>query len=303
MTEKNLQAHPQRTPLEEVKASLLYLKSLGLQGVECTDEAAKLLGTLGRATPQANSRRPASRQPVAQAGSQGIPKQDRPPIRPGAGRAASEATPHVGHAAQVKSPATPMAGELKRRPRVQPVVETLESIREDLGECTRCGLFRGRNQIVFGVGNPQARLMFIGDMPLSDEDRQGVPFLGVSGELLNKMIHAMGLSRDEVYLSNLLKCCPAPQQRRPDVSTCLSFLERQIAVVRPEVICALGAVAAQTLLGITSGVAGIRGQFQNYKGIRLMPTFHPTFLLRHPEHKRQAWQDLQQVMAVLKNRG
>ncbi|BCS94674.1 hypothetical protein DSLASN_03060 [Desulfoluna limicola] len=186
-----------------------------------------------------------------------------------------------------------------RRPAVEPVVETLESIRADLGECTRCGLFRGRNQVVFGAGNPNARLMFIGDVPLSEEDQEGIPFLGASGDLLNKMLQAMGLTRNDVYLSNLLKCCPGDSQKKPDMSLCLSFLERQIAVVRPDIICTLGAVAAQTLLGITSGVGGIRGQFQHYKGIRLMPTFHPTFLLRHPEHKRQAWQDLQQVMAAL----
>ena len=178
--------------------------------------------------------------------------------------------------------------------------ETLASIRDDMGECTRCGLFRGRDQIVFGAGNPTARLMLIGDMPLAEEGHAGLPFLGASGELLGKMLQAMGFRREDVYLSNILKCCPSDPQPRPDMSVCLSFLERQIAVVRPEVICTLGAVAAQTLLRMGGGVASIRGQFQQYKGRPLMPTYHPTFLLRHPEHKRQAWQDLQQVMAVLK---
>jgi len=299
----------QRSPLDEVKASLLYLKSLGLKGVACTDEAAKLLGTLGRVAPQVHvhGSKPAStgRQQASGAGLQeSRGRQGAMSAPPGTAKSVPGPSRTVESAAgEQESGPSAESAPVMRRPPVETVVDTLETIRQDMGECTRCGLFRGRTRIVFGTGNPRARLMFIGDVPLAEEDREGEPFLGASGELLNKMIGAMGLSRSDVYLSNLLKCCPGPQQGRPDMSLCLSFLERQISVVRPEVICALGAVAAQTLLGITSGVAGIRGQFQNYKGIRLMPTFHPTFLLRHPERKRQAWQDLQQVMAVLKAGG
>lgn len=311
--ENNLRTHGQRAPLDEVKASLLYLKSLGLQGVECTDEAVQLLRTIGRVAPSAESRggkfrgekshgpKPSSGRRPQAAGSQGREAHGAAPNRPAPGASAPKSSPAPGVVGRESAPAAQAASHrAMQRPPVEPVADTLESIRKDLGECTRCGLFRGRSRIVFGTGNPRARLMFVGDMPLAEEDRAGEPFLGASGELLNKMIKAMGFSRDDVYLSNILKCCPGSHQGRPDMSVCLSFLERQIAVVRPEVICALGAVAAQTLLGMTSGIAGIRGQFQNYRGIRLMPTFHPTFLLRHPERKRQAWQDLQQVMAVLK---
>lgn len=307
MENKSL-THGPRTPLDEVKASLLYLKSLGLQGVECTDEAVQLLRTIGRVAPPADSRGEESRGPKPNAdrrpratGPQGQKAHGAASMRPPVGTPAPKPPRTAGDAVRENAPAARAASDrVMQRPPVEPVVDTLESIRKDLGECTRCGLFRGRSRIVFGTGNPRARLMFVGDMPLAEEDRAGEPFLGASGALLNKMIQAMGFSRDDVYLSNILKCCPGPQQGRPDMSVCLSFLERQIAAVRPEVICALGAVAAQTLLGITSGIGGIRGQFQNYKGIRLMPTFHPAFLLRHPERKRQAWQDLQQVMAVLK---
>ncbi|VVS90873.1 consensus disorder prediction [Desulfoluna spongiiphila] len=309
MMENNPGTYQHRAPLDEIKASLVYLKSLGLKGVECTDEAGKLLGTIGRTAPQPGGRGtapgPAGRQQPPKANSQEPQgRQGAVPAAPGTTQTVSGPSPSAATPVGPKEPAQPTnSGPVMRRTAAEPVVDTLESIRRDMGECTRCGLFRGRTQIVFGTGNPRARVMFIGDMPLADEDREGVPFLGASGELLNKMIGAMGLSRGDVYLSNLLKCCPAPGQGRPDTSFCLSFLERQIAVVRPDVICALGAVAAQALLGITSGVAEIRGQFQNYRGIRLMPTFHPSFLLRHPERKRQAWQDLQQVMAVLKAGG
>lgn len=275
---------PQRPLLDEVKASLLYLKSLGLQGVECTDEAAKLLGTFGQRTPLP-PRKPIAPRAATPRPSGSAPSGDR-----------SKPEPAQTPGESLRQPLASSAGQLSA---ALPVVDTLESIRSDLGECTRCGLFRGRSQIVFGSGNPSARLMFIGDVPLAEEGREGFPFLGESGELLNRMLQAMGLTRDDVYLSNILKCCPNDFQGAPEMGVCLSFLERQIATVRPEVICTLGAVAAQTLLRMTSGIAGIRGQFQNYRGIRLMPTFHPTFLLRHPERKAQAWQDLQQVMAVL----
>ncbi|VFQ47308.1 uracil-DNA glycosylase [Desulfoluna butyratoxydans] len=303
MMENNPRTHQHRAPLEEIKATLLYLKSLGLKGVECTEDASKLLRTMGRpaagpvkrvGAPVSSGRGQASvnRAQVAQ------PRREPSSAAPQPVSGVSRAGGPFSNGTDSVSPKG--SGPGVHRSVAEPVVDTLETIRRDMGECTRCSLFRGRTNIVFGAGNPQARLMFIGDMPLAEEDRQGTPFLGASGELINNMIKAMGLRREDVYLSNLLKCCPAPGQGRPDASFCLSFLERQIAVVRPDVICALGAVAAQALLGITSGVAEIRGQFQNYKGIRLMPTFHPTFLLRHPERKRQAWQDLQQVMAVLK---
>lgn len=290
----------QRTPLDEVRASLLYLKSLGLEGVECTDEAAALLGTMGQVAPRQKPR-PVTATPekmVRRVKAQGGEGRPLPP-RPAVTKISAEASPPPSGGSPARPENRPLVSEGRCQPPMRPVADSLESIRADMGECTRCGLFREREKIVFGAGNPKARLMLIGDMPLSEEGRQGIPFLGASGELLGKMLKAMGLSRDDVYLANILKCCPSDPRQRLDMTLCLSFLERQIAVVRPEVICTLGAVAARILLNMGSGIAGIRGEFQNYRGRRLMPTYHPSFLLLHPEHKRQAWQDLQQVMAVL----
>ena len=272
----------------EVKASLLYLKSLGLSGVECTDEALALLKSMGK-KPMGSPARSVSSRPSY---TSRVPEKEAPAPKVHAAPVSESPKPELQ--------APPVAAKSNSRVVTGPIEDTLESIMADMGECTRCRHFRGRSRIVFGEGPSKARLMIIGDMPQGIEDSEGKPFLGEGGELLNKMLSAMGITRDEVYLANLLKCTPAPGSEKSDFTTCLSFLERQIAVVRPEVIVAMGALAAQILLGITTGVAGIRGQFQNYRGIRLMPTFHPTFLLRHPERKRESWQDLQQVMQALR---
>lgn len=192
---------------------------------------------------------------------------------------------------------------VNRKPVVksEPVRETLESFRADFEGCSRCKLASTRKKAVFGAGNPQARLMFIGDAPGIEEDEVGLPFVGTTGQLLSKMIQAMTLRREDVYLCNIMKCRP-PQGRKPlqeEVQACFSFLDRQIQLVKPEVICTLGAFATMTLLDVAEGVAGMRGRFYDYKGIRVMPTFHPSFLLSHPDKKRDAWADLQKVMAAL----
>jgi uracil-DNA glycosylase len=194
-------------------------------------------------------------------------------------------------------------------------VTALKIIREDLGDCTRCKLHKqGRKQIVFGVGNPQAELMFVGEGPGADEDAQGEPFVGRAGQLLNNMIKAMGLRREDVYIANVVKCRP-PGNRTPErdeCDTCSPFLMRQIAVIQPKVIVALGAVAAKNLLAMNASMAELRGRFydfmpsgmrghleKSWQGAKLAVTYHPAFLLRDPRQKGEAWKDLQMVMKYL----
>ena len=181
-------------------------------------------------------------------------------------------------------------------------VAALRVIREDLGDCTRCVLHKqGRKQIVFGVGNPKADLMFVGEGPGADEDEQGEPFVGRAGQLLNKMIEAMGLKREEVYIANVVKCRP-PGNRTPErdeCDTCSPFLFRQIDVIKPKAIVALGAVAAKNLLGMNDTMANMRGRWYDYRGTQLRVTYHPAFLLRDPRQKGEAWKDLQEVMKYL----
>jgi uracil-DNA glycosylase family 4 len=177
----------------------------------------------------------------------------------------------------------------------------LRAIREDLGDCTRCALHKGRHTIVFGVGNPAARLMFVGEGPGADEDAQGEPFVGRAGQLLNNMIAAMGLKREECYIANIVKCRP-PGNRTPEpdeANTCSPFLFRQIDVVRPQVLVALGATAATYLLGARQPLAGLRGRVHAYRGMSLIVTYHPAFLLRDPRQKKEAWADLQIAMKEL----
>jgi uracil-DNA glycosylase len=180
----------------------------------------------------------------------------------------------------------------------------LEAVRTELGECTRCPLHSTRHSIVFGEGNSRARLMFIGEGPGADEDRQGKPFVGRAGQLLTRMIQAMGLERADVYIANIVKCRP-PENRNPEpleIRTCFPFLEGQIAAVAPKVIVALGRVAACALLDIKDSISNLRGEFRDRNGTPVMPTYHPSFLLRaEPDkrHKAEAWADLQKVMALL----
>ena len=179
--------------------------------------------------------------------------------------------------------------------------ETLEQIREAMGECTRCKLHKGRTKIVFGAGNPKADLVFVGEGPGHDEDIQGLPFVGRAGQLLNQMIEAMGLHRDDVYICNIVKCRP-PENRTPEkdeIATCSPFLLRQLAVIAPEVIVCLGNVAAQTMLGTKKSISHFRGQWFDFRGSRLLATYHPAYLLRNPNAKPEVWKDLQKVMAVL----
>jgi DNA polymerase len=184
---------------------------------------------------------------------------------------------------------------------VEERADALAAIREDLGECRRCALHKGRNTIVFGVGSPAARLMFVGEGPGADEDAQGLPFVGRAGQLLNNMITAMGLTREECYIANVVKCRP-PGNRTPEpeeANTCSPFLFRQIDAVRPQVLVALGATAATYLLGARQPLAALRGRVHAFRGMSLIVTYHPAFLLRDPRQKKEAWADLQIAMKEL----
>jgi uracil-DNA glycosylase len=186
--------------------------------------------------------------------------------------------------------------------RVSDPAAALRIIREDLGDCTRCKLHKqGRKQIVFGVGNPSAELMFIGEGPGADEDEQGEPFVGRAGQLLNKMIEAMGLKRSEVYIANVVKCRP-PGNRTPErdeCETCMPFLLRQVETINPKAIVALGAVAAKNLLQINASMGDLRAHSYDFRGSKLFVTYHPAYLLRDPRQKAETWKDLQQVMKYL----
>jgi uracil-DNA glycosylase len=179
--------------------------------------------------------------------------------------------------------------------------DSLLKIRDDIGDCTRCKLHKARNKIVFADGDPKAKLVFVGEGPGRDEDMQGLPFVGRAGKLLTQMIEAMGLQRQDVYICNVVKCRP-PENRLPEpdeIKTCSPFLLRQLEVVDPQVIVCLGACSAQTLLQTTRGISHFRGQWQEFRGRKLMATYHPAYLLRNPAAKADVWKDLQMVMAEL----
>ena len=188
---------------------------------------------------------------------------------------------------------------------VQDKPAALKIIREDIGDCTRCRLHKGRTKLVFGVGNVNADIMFVGEGPGADEDARGEPFVGRAGQLLNNMISAMGIKREEVYIANIVKCRP-PGNRTPEkdeCDTCSPFLMRQIEVVQPKVIVALGAVAAKNLLAINDSMANLRGRWYDFRGCKLLVTYHPAYLLRDPRQKKEAWKDLQMVMKFLGLKG
>ncbi len=179
--------------------------------------------------------------------------------------------------------------------------DTLDSVRADLGDCQRCKLAPTRTHIVFGSGNPNAELVFVGEAPGFDEDEQGLPFVGVAGQLLTKIIESTGVKREETYICNILKCRP-PQNRNPEpdeVLQCSPFLRRQLEAIRPKVVCCLGKFAAQNLLKSTDSITRLRGQFHDIDGMRVIATFHPAYLLRSPEKKREVWEDMKAIRAEL----
>ncbi len=187
-------------------------------------------------------------------------------------------------------------------PGAAPPADTLETIRADLGDCRRCALSAHRTHLVFGEGDPGAQLVFVGEGPGGEEDRSGRPFVGPAGQLLTRIIQAMHLTREQVYICNVVKCRP-PGNRNPEpaeIDTCRPYLDRQIAAIGPRVICTLGTFATRTLLDTDAPISRLRGRFHDYKGIKVMPTFHPAYLLRNPEQKRPAWEDVKKIMTLLR---
>ena len=231
----------------------------------------------------------------SRSGALGVPA--GPSRQPGPAPAPRRVEPAL---AQQIAPAAPEQAPVVRLPTL-----TLADVRQELGECTRCKLSAGRKNIVFGVGNPSADLVFVGEGPGADEDARGEPFVGAAGQLLDKMISAMGFDRGDVYICNVVKCRP-PYNRNPEpdeVAACEPFLKGQLGAIKPRMIVALGKFAAQSLCREQTPISRLRGNLRSYEGIQVMPTYHPAFLLRTPEAKRHAWADLQSVLAALARMG
>jgi uracil-DNA glycosylase family 4 len=279
---------------ETLRARLEWLQILGVD--ELPDRGA------------AAGTRPDSRSPVRGA-DDGAAGPGRPAVQAGlfggleeAEGAAPAAKPSRG--GRGGEPAASLLASVKA-PEAPDPAAALRLIRGDLGDCTRCGLSLKRTQIVFGVGSPNARLMFIGEGPGADEDLKGEPFVGRAGQLLTRIIESMGLKREEVYIANVVKCRP-PENRTPlpdEIATCSPFLFQQVQAIRPRVIVCLGTPATQTVLGTRDTITRLRGSFRDLDGIRVMPTFHPAYLLRNPAAKREVWDDMKKVMAELKASG
>lgn len=275
--------------MKEVRRTLMSLAELGIKGLDLSEETLAVLDRWGAS----EARGPTS--------SYNPRSGERHKGTEGQGHKGTEAQRHgekhtASNISQERCESVDISTAAPSKP-----VETLEQVRADLGDCRRCGLAETRTHLVFGVGNPRARLVFVGEAPGYDEDVQGEPFVGAAGKLLTRIIEAMGLTRDEVYICNILKCRP-PGNRNPlsdEIDACTPFLNRQLAAISPECICALGKFAAQTLLDTQAPISRLRGRFHEYNGIRAMPTYHPAYLLRNPEGKRNVWNDVQQIMAVL----
>jgi len=256
-------------------------------------EHARLLNELGVTHLAVDSSPPAPRaSAAAPARAQVV---DAPSEFPDADRQVAPPKPSIPPAASLFGDATPAEPALVKSN------ETLEQIWSDIGDCTRCGLCEGRTQVVNTHGNRQARLMFVGEAPGADEDLQGKPFVGRAGQLLTKMIEAMGMKRDEVIIGNVNRCRP-PGNRQPtleEAAICRPFLFREIASIQPDIIVVMGNTALRNLLEVREGITRARGKFQDFRGIKVMPTFHPAYLLRDPSKKRETWEDLKMVRDYL----
>jgi DNA polymerase len=281
---------------EQLRAYVEYFRDLGVYDFYRRGEpvyAAEMVAAEAVTAPVISS--PASKTVE----SQPIPAMTSPPV-------AAAVVPPVRETPEFVIPKPVSFDDLAPLPEVRVAAAAkpaaLKAIQDEIGDCTRCPLaYAGRRKIVFADGDPNARLMFVGEGPGADEDAQGLPFVGKAGQLLNNMIGAMGLKREEVYIANIVKCRP-PANRVPEpeeANTCTQFLVKQIDVVQPEVIVALGATAATYLLGVKQSLAGLRGRWHSCRGAKVAVTYHPAFLLRDPRQKGEAWKDLQMVMKEL----
>jgi uracil-DNA glycosylase family 4 len=272
-----------------------------LELLQDSREYAKYLGELGVETvaPPANQQLAELQAESPKLAENKLRREEPPRARP---PLATASAPR--QAAAPESTATPASlfGDLSPSPRaLAKSNETLEDIWRDIGDCTRCGLCEGRTQVVNTHGNPRARLMFVGEAPGADEDAQGKPFVGRAGQLLTKIIEAIGLKREDVLIGNVNRCRP-PGNRQPtleEAAICRPFLFREIAAVQPEVIVVMGNTALQNLLETREGISRVRGKFRDFRGIKVMPTFHPAYLLRDPSKKREVWEDLKKVRDYL----
>ncbi|HYJ85405.1 MAG TPA: uracil-DNA glycosylase [Pyrinomonadaceae bacterium] len=272
--------------LQSTREQLAYLHELGVENLETGN-----LPSLSRTKPAREQLRSESRTSVAK------PIDESPPSRP--------SVPAYNPApAQVAEPTISLFADISAPPvRLEKSSETFEEIWADIGNCTRCPLYERRTNIVHTEGNPIARLMFVGEAPGADEDAQARPFVGRAGQLLTKIIEAIGFKREEVLIGNVNRCRP-PGNRPPteeEASICKPFLLREIAAVQPEVIVVLGNTATRNLLNTKVGITRLRGEFQEYHGVKVMPTFHPAYLLRDPSKKQETWQDLKKVRDYLES--
>lgn len=301
--------------LRDIKDQVLYLKEIGIEtlGVDFPDIVAEAQPRRAEQIPPVPDR-PVYAKPVSS---------EAPPARPerltvsGGSRLSqmpslTRRTPGLSNSYSN----APNSTEMPIKPAEKPMDETLfgdisqtlpeanetvETIRAEIGNCTRCPLYAGRTQIVHSTGNLQADLMFVGEAPGADEDAQGFPFVGRAGQLLTKIIEAIGMTREEVFIGNINRCRP-PGNRQPtpeESETCKPYLLREIAVVRPKVVVVMGNTATQNLLNLKTGITKLRGNFQEYFGVKVMPTFHPAYLLRDPHKKREVWEDMKKVREYL----
>lgn len=293
-------------PEQQLRAYVDYLRDMGIYDLYHRDNPKFLLPESLRERLAAATSAPAATPVPAPRHSAAPSIASRPTAPPVAARPSSpapSAPPPDLASLMPKPPSFDALAPLPTQP-LAPALRAgaLEALRAEIGDCTRCPLaYGGRRNIVFADGDPNARLMFVGEGPGADEDASGLPFVGKAGQLLNNMIAAMGLNREEVYIANIVKCRP-PANRTPEfveATTCSQFLLRQIDIVHPEIIVALGATAATYLLGVKQSLASLRGQWHTARGAKVAVTYHPAFLLRDPRQKGEAWKDLQRVMAEM----
>ena len=267
-------------------------------------EYARFLGELGVETVSLVS---VGKQPEPRAAVAAQPARTEPSAPLAAARETVNSKPApiaAGNLAAAPAPGESLFGDLSTpSPTFAVSRETLNDIWSDIGDCTRCGLCEGRTQVVNTHGNSRARLMFVGEAPGADEDAQGKPFVGRAGQLLTKMIEAMGMKREDVIIGNVNRCRP-PGNRQPtleEAAICRPFLFREIAAIQPEIIVVMGNTALRNLLEVREGITRVRGRFQDFRGIKVMPTFHPAYLLRDPSKKRETWEDLKMVRDYLES--